>query len=434
MPAIKENVSLRDGPNGAKIGKVAHAGDSVAVVETKDGSSHIKLANGDEGWVASNFVDEGAAEPEATPIDKQKFANSCIIQALINAVNPHFLVGVAQLRSGITGGKDGDRIGPYRLTVEEWKTIVPPFTENDINSTNQQIAGFAFMVSQKMAALGDGATPVQLYCALFPDADPATIGDKLRIAFDATADIEAKAEADVLDPPADPNADPPTSGSQFNNVPSNLPISPRAYNLIISYEVSSEAVYNKRYQHPEWPGGKSGVTIGIGYDVGYCSSDELNTDWNSQIDTSMIEKLQSVRGLKGQDARAALAGVQTVVVPWEAATNVHAKTVIPRWVGIVTRALQNTGQLSPHSLGALVSLAYNRGPSFSAVGDRYIEMNGIRQAMAARNFGAIPGLIRDMKRLWPSVRGLQIRRDSEAKLFQDGLAGGGTGTPVQGNV
>lgn len=201
MPEMKQNAALRDGPNGEKIpGKVAHAGAALTIVEAKDGFSHIKLDNGDEGWVDSTFVDAAGAGPAAEPIEKQQFANSCVIQALINGVNPHYLVGVAQLRSGITGGSDGNRIGPFRLTAEQWKTIVPPFEDRDINSTNQQIAGFAFMTQQRMTALGATATPVQLYLAQFPDTDATTIETKLKAALDATADIEAKAEGEVLDP------------------------------------------------------------------------------------------------------------------------------------------------------------------------------------------------------------------------------------------
>jgi hypothetical protein len=288
------------------------------------------------------------------------------------------------------------------------------------------------MVQRQLKTLGDSATPVALYRAQWPDA-PADIAAQLKTAFDDTAAVEAKAEQDVLDPPADPGADPPASGGQFGGEISSLPISRRAYNLIVAFEVSGEAVYNKRYRHPEWPGGNSGVTIGIGYDVGYCSAAQLSNDWKNEIPDPMIGLLQTVRGLTGQAAANALASVTAVDVPWEAAINVHRKTVIPRWVDIVTKALPHAGQLSPDSLGALVSLAYNRGPSFSASGGRYLEMREIKEVMTAGSFSTIPGLIRDMKRLWPDVSGLLTRRDREAQLFQDGLAGG-LGTRVQASV
>jgi len=50
---------------------------------------------------------------------------------------------------------------------------------------------------------------------------------------------------------------------------SSRDIGRNAKGLIIASEVSSRAVYEKRrYGFPTWPGGRSGVTIGFGYDIG----------------------------------------------------------------------------------------------------------------------------------------------------------------------
>jgi hypothetical protein len=97
---------------------------------------------------------------------------------------------------------------------------------------------------------------------------------------------------------------------------------------------------------------------------------------------------------------------------------------VPRWATTVRKALPNCDKLSPDCFGALVSLAYNRGASFSLAGERYAEMRAIKAHMAAGEFSKIPGEFRSMKRLWmtPSVRGVAARRDHEALLFQKGLA------------
>ena len=53
-------------------------------------------------------------------------------------------------------------------------------------------------------------------------------------------------------------------------------ISDKAFKLIIKYEVGGgEAYYNKYLKKPSWPGAFSGVTIGVGYDLGYNRTDEL---------------------------------------------------------------------------------------------------------------------------------------------------------------
>jgi GH24 family phage-related lysozyme (muramidase) len=85
--------------------------------------------------------------------------------------------------------------------------------------------------------------------------------------------------------------------------------------------------------------------------------------------------------------------------------------------------------LSADSLGALVSLVYNRGASFFDTGNRYREMYAIRQRMEAKEFAKIPAEFRAMKRLWSGKRnmaGLVRRRELEAVLFEAGVAS----TPV----
>jgi hypothetical protein len=201
-------------------------------------------------------------------------------------------------------------------------------------------------------------------------------------------------------------------------------VSQAAFDLIVAEEVSSQAVYNARYQRPERPGGASGITIGIGYDCGYSTPERIRADWGGRIPASMVEALCGVAGLTGDRAQDALAAVRPqVMVPWQAAIDVFANTDIPRWAATVRKALPNCEKLSPDCFGVLVSLAYNRGASFAMAGDRYAEMRSIKAHMAAQQFSAIPADLRSMKRLWttPSVRGVAARRDHEAALFQKGL-------------
>lgn len=199
--------------------------------------------------------------------------------------------------------------------------------------------------------------------------------------------------------------------------------SPAAVNMIVFYEVSSEAAYNAKYQPPTWPGGMSGVTIGIGYDCGYASANTIRADWGDKLPTVMVEQLVHTSGIKGSPASSAAHALHgTVRVPFEAAMAVFTQHDMPKWEGIVSRALPNIDLLSSDSFGALVSLAYNRGASFDLEGTRYTEMRSIHTHMSNKNFSAIPNDIRSMKRLWPSVAGLRIRRDAEAGLFQKGLS------------
>jgi hypothetical protein len=206
--------------------------------------------------------------------------------------------------------------------------------------------------------------------------------------------------------------------------PSNTPISAEAFDLIVEMEVSSPQLYTQRYRRPIWPEAQSGVTIGVGYDVGYSTKPLLWADWKGAIADPMITALESGLGVKGLPAKAVAQRLRdNVDVPWPAAAAVHRDKVLPRWVGVVERALPNTDKIGPDCLGALVSLTYNRGASFGKDGERFREMRNIRSHLQGRQYARIPGELRSMKRLWPNLTGLQKRREREARLFERGLAG-----------
>jgi hypothetical protein len=58
-----------------------------------------------------------------------------------------------------------------------------------------------------------------------------------------------------------------------------LSISPPALALIVGFEVSGEQAYTNKNTRPIWPQGQSGVTVGIGYDVGHHTGEQLRKDW-----------------------------------------------------------------------------------------------------------------------------------------------------------
>lgn len=209
-------------------------------------------------------------------------------------------------------------------------------------------------------------------------------------------------------------------------------ISQDAIDLIVAEEVTSKLYYDKVLRHPEWPGGGSGVTIGIGYDVGagVANKEELWQDWKGHIPDEMIKVLETCIGVTGDAASILLHKVKDrIEVPWEAAMAVFLNVDVPKWYAACKKYLPNFEDLHPDCKGALVSLAYNRGASFTGEGNRYIEMNNIRRYMEKRLFSLIPSEFRKMKRLWVNkgLDGLLRRRDREADLFARGLEA----TPVR---
>jgi hypothetical protein len=202
-----------------------------------------------------------------------------------------------------------------------------------------------------------------------------------------------------------------------------MDISKEAFDLIVTEEDGSPAYYMKHYRHPEWPGGASGVTIGVGYDCGYATHQELISDWAGHIPSSMIGALTHVIGIHGAAAHAlAIELRDSVDIPWDAALAVFSERDVPKWVDKCRKALPNFDKLHPHSRGAIASLAFNRGASFTKEGDRYREMRAIRDHMIACEFAKIPAEYMSMRRLWPEGGDLWKRRGHEAALFEKGLS------------
>lgn len=199
-----------------------------------------------------------------------------------------------------------------------------------------------------------------------------------------------------------------------------LTISNAAHRLIIEHECGGRSYYIRFSQTPEWPGGDSGCTIGIGYDLGYNTREQIARDW-AGLGEAKVAALQSVAGLKGQRARIALHKIRWVVVPWETAYAVFQESTLPRFGGLTNGAFPGIARENPHGQGALTSLVFNRGASMEGGGR--VEMRAIRADIAAGHPERVPASIRAMRRLWvgKGLDGLLRRRNEEAALFQLGL-------------
>ena len=182
--------------------------------------------------------------------------------------------------------------------------------------------------------------------------------------------------------------------------------------FIIDQETGGQSEYNK---HPEWPGEASGVTIGIGYDLGYNDPATVSRDWSVHVDRIDLARLVAVSGIKGADAHAKLPFIKDMTIPWSAALDVFKDVTIPKFYAQMLKIYPQADSLEPEQTAALLSLVFNRGNSLN--GPRRQEMLDIQKALASDDLDKIPDLFRGMKRLWPDTRGLRLRRDREADLF-----------------
>ena len=200
-------------------------------------------------------------------------------------------------------------------------------------------------------------------------------------------------------------------------------ISKKATDLIIQHEVGGRAYYDKKLQAPIWAGGESGVTIGMGYDLGYNTEKQFMLDWSGVLNLNFIHALRPTIGIKGTQAKAMLKGeILNVRIPYNTAYEVFVKSSLPRYYAMTKKIYPNMDLLNDDTQGALVSVVYNRGNKLE--GDSRAEMRAIVDLIAKQDYEGIAEQIEKSKRLWEGkgLDGLVTRRESEADLVRDSMA------------
>ena len=199
-------------------------------------------------------------------------------------------------------------------------------------------------------------------------------------------------------------------------------LSKKSIDLIIQHEVGGRLYYDKKLQAPIWAGGESGITIGMGYDLGYNTEKQFMADWSDKINLNFINALRPTLGLKGQQAKALLKGeILNVRIPYNTAYEVFVKSSIPRYYAMTLKIYPQMIHLNEDTQGALVSMVYNRGAKLE--GDSRTEMRTIVDLVAKQDYNGIAEEIEKSKRLWEGkgLDGLVLRREAEADLVRDSI-------------
>jgi hypothetical protein len=205
-------------------------------------------------------------------------------------------------------------------------------------------------------------------------------------------------------------------------------LSKKSLDLILEFEVGGgENYYNKFLKNPSWPEGQSGVTIGVGYDLGYVNKSEFSEDWK-ELPKEIFDRLYKVVGVKGYNAKNLIRGLKDIVIPWELSLQVFNNKTVTKFWNLTKDTFPNFDKMPEDAKGGLVSLVFNRGNALE--GDRRREMKLIRDGMKITNtfdqksLSFIANQIRNMKRIWAGgsiEKGMNRRRDAEAKLIEQSL-------------
>lgn len=199
-----------------------------------------------------------------------------------------------------------------------------------------------------------------------------------------------------------------------------MKLSDAGLELLLEHEVGGgKAYFDKYLSTPTWPGFESGITIGIGYDLGYATETAFKGHW-SALDEEILERLQKSLGVKGLNARPFVSAFKDIKIEWDLALEVFTTHTCAQHMLNMLRFAPAAVDLPPDAQAALFSLVFNRGTSTK--GERRVEMAQIAQVISAGQPEKVPFLIRQMKRLWPQGSGLVRRREDEAKLWEQAFA------------
>ncbi len=200
----------------------------------------------------------------------------------------------------------------------------------------------------------------------------------------------------------------------------NLRVSRKGLTAIMKFEVSSKAYYVAKLTKAVWPGGQSGATIGIGYDLGYVSKSQIENDWVGLVSSSTLSQILRASGKKGGNGKTEASRLRRtrMKVSYEAAKEVFYKKTLPKYAQRTRKAYPGVENLPPDAQAMLLSLIYNRGASMR--GSRRKEMLAIKKLVKKEDLSGIAKQLAGMKRLWVNkgLPGLLKRRDKEAILVK----------------
>lgn len=190
------------------------------------------------------------------------------------------------------------------------------------------------------------------------------------------------------------------------------------WSRVIVFESGGKAYYERFLKKMTYPGGASGVTMGIGADLGYMSLKEFEDHFEKYFSKEHSRRLKAVIGFKGERARQVIPQLRGIELSWEDASEAFVEWTLPKFWRLTNSLWKGVDLLCENTQIALVSLVFNRGTSTR--GPSRVEMLNIRPLVLKKNYKGIASEIRKMKRLWrgKNLDGLIRRREEEALMVE----------------
>lgn len=179
--------------------------------------------------------------------------------------------------------------------------------------------------------------------------------------------------------------------------------------------------------HAYWPKGDSGITIGVGWDLGQHSESEFLSAW-AALDLATLRQLKEAIHKRGHAAEVLVPQLKALTVPRSVSLSVFRRSLDASYYPMTLQLFPGVEALPTEVQVALLSLVFNRGvllgrdPDWSKAKalDRRWEIRRLQDDVKQRDVFAIYIRLGTMKRLWEKSgqRGLLYRRRDEQHLIR----------------
>jgi peptidoglycan hydrolase-like protein with peptidoglycan-binding domain len=207
----------------------------------------------------------------------------------------------------------------------------------------------------------------------------------------------------------------------------------RGVAYIAQKETGGLGYYDINTKWPHFPGHDSGITIGVGYDLRFNSTEGFQALWGPYLPDAHIRELSKDIGKKGSRSREKELKKMGITVPFKAAWPIFIEQLLPDYYRRTQGIYPSLERLPDLCRSVLVSLVFNRGTSLKKTDHRRREMRLIQTILAQADQAGLSSSERksilvgvedqiiSMKRLWKKGSGLIERRQEEANLWREGL-------------
>ena len=112
--------------------------------------------------------------------------------------------------------------------------------------------------------------------------------------------------------------------------------------------------------HPYWPKGDSGITIGVGWDLGQHGESEFVNAW-AALDLATLRQLKDAIHKRGHAAEVLVPQLKAITIPRNISLSVFRRSLDASYYPMTLQLFPGVESLSTDVQVALLSLVFNRG-------------------------------------------------------------------------